>query len=252
MLSIYRTHPNGWGANNIVRWSHRCPWKTIAHLLQVFFAHTRFVVGDETRICFWEDLWWGDQPFSLWFSRLFRVTTTKNLPISAILGNNTSLSWDFTFRCNLFDVEFVDFERLLSLLYSVYLYPFVLDVKTWVPSSLGAFSINSFFLTLSNFSNSIPFYLVNFLWKSKVSSKVRAFAWLVAHKKVSTNDMLQLRRPFKAFSPDWCILYRGSSEMIDHLFLRCPITLGLWHRSFLRWWWGGFSQAIFAIWWWSP
>ena len=44
--------------------------------------------------------------------------------------------------------------------------------------------------------------------------------------------MLQLRRPFKALSPNWCILCRGSSETIDHLFLHCPITLGLWHRIF--------------------
>ena len=69
------------------------------------------------------------------------------------------------------------------------------------------------------------------MWKSKVSSKVKAFARLVALKKVNTNDILQLRRYFKALSPDWCILCR-SSEMIDNFFLHCLITLGLWHRIF--------------------
>ena len=43
--------------------------------------------------------------------------------------------------------------------------------------------------------------------------------------------MLQLRRSFKARSPDWCILCR-SRETIDHLFLHCSITLGLSHRIF--------------------
>ncbi|RVW70239.1 putative ribonuclease H protein [Vitis vinifera] len=33
ILSIYGTHSNDWDANNIVRWSHRCPWKAI---VQVF------------------------------------------------------------------------------------------------------------------------------------------------------------------------------------------------------------------------
>ena len=93
-----------------------------------------------------------------------------------------------------------------------------------------AFSVNSFFSALSNFLDSIPFYLVKFLWKSKVPSKVGAFAWLVAYKKVNTNDMLELRKLFKALSPDWRILCKGSSEMIDHLFLHCLIPLGLWHR----------------------
>ena len=58
-----------------------------------------------------------------------------------------------------------------------------------------------------------------------------AFARLVAHKKVNTNEMLHLRRPFKVLSPNWCILCK-SSETVDHLFLHCPITLGLWHRIF--------------------
>ena len=28
ILSIYGSHSNGWDANTIVRWSHRCPWKS--------------------------------------------------------------------------------------------------------------------------------------------------------------------------------------------------------------------------------
>ena len=71
-----------------------------------------------------------------------------------------------------------------------------------------------------------------FLWKLKVLSKVKAFAWLVTHKKVNISDMFKLRRSFKAVSLDWCILCRRSREMIDHLFFHCPITLGLWHRIF--------------------
>ena len=38
-LSIYETHSNGWGANNIIRWSYCCHWKAIAHILQVFSIH---------------------------------------------------------------------------------------------------------------------------------------------------------------------------------------------------------------------
>ena len=56
----------------------------------------------------------------------------------------------------------------------------------------------------------------------------------MALKKVNTNNLLQLRRPFKTLSPDWCILCRSSSEIIDHLFLHCPIALGLWQRIFLQ------------------
>ena len=74
------------------------------------------------------------------------------------------------------------------------------------------------------------FYPANFLWKSRVPSKVRAFVWLVVLKKVNINDMLQLRRSFKVLNPDCCILCWRSSEMIDHLFLYYPIILGLCNR----------------------
>ena len=160
----------------MVRWSHHCPWNAIAHILHVFSVHTRFVVGDGTKICFWEDLWWRDQLLCLQFLRLFRVTTTKKLSIQAILGNDTSSSWDLIFRRNLTNVEIEDLKKLMSLLSHVHLTPFILDAKTWVPSSSRGFSIKSFLLVLSDFSDSTPFYVAHFLWKSRAPSKVMTFA----------------------------------------------------------------------------
>ena len=109
--------------------SHHCPWKVIAHILQVFSTHTRPILGDKTRILFWEDLWWEEQPLCLQFPRISRVTTTKNLSISAILGNDTSMSWDLIFHHNLTDVETEDLERLMSLVSHVHLTPSIPDVK---------------------------------------------------------------------------------------------------------------------------
>ena len=51
-------------------------------------------------------------------------------------------------------------------------------------------------------------------------------------KKVNINDMLQARRPYKSLTPHRCSLCKGSGELVDHLFLHCPITLGLWHKLF--------------------
>ncbi|RVX05598.1 hypothetical protein CK203_027273 [Vitis vinifera] len=58
-------------------------------------------------------------------------------------------------------------------------------------------SVKSFFLALSKVSNPLMFLPAKFLWSSKVPSKVKALAWLVAHGKVNTNAKLQLRRPTK-------------------------------------------------------
>ena len=51
-MSIYGTHPYGWDANMVVRWSHICPWKTIAQVFQDFSPSIRLMVGNGERICF--------------------------------------------------------------------------------------------------------------------------------------------------------------------------------------------------------
>ena len=120
----------------------------------------------------------------------------------------------------------------MSSLNSVLFSPSSSNSRAWSLSSSGLFSMKFFLLALSKVSNPLMFLPTKFLWSSKVLSKVKALAWLVAHGKVNTNDKLQLRRPYKALCPQWCILCKGNGESIDHLFLHCPVTIGLWHRLF--------------------
>ncbi|RVX19857.1 hypothetical protein CK203_005103 [Vitis vinifera] len=163
---------------------------------------------------------------------LGRVISMKNLTVSNVLGNSLPLSWNFNFRRNLTDSEIDLLQRLMSSLNSVLFSPSSLDSRVWSLSSSGLFSVKSFFLALSKVSNPLMFLPAKFLWSSKVPSKVKALAWLVAHGKVNTNDKLQLRRPYKALYPQWCILCKGNGESIDYLFLHCLVTIRLWHRLF--------------------
>ncbi|WJZ97307.1 hypothetical protein VitviT2T_015918 [Vitis vinifera] len=232
ILSIYGSHSNGWDANTIVRWSHRCPWKAISQVFQEFSSFTRFVVGNGERIRFWEDLWWGDQPLGSQYPSLFRVVLDKNIPISSVLGPTRPFSWNLNFRRNLSDSEIEDLEGLMRSLDGVHLSPSVPDARLWPLSSSGLFSVKSFFLALSQFFGPPQVFPSKFVWNSQIPFKVQSFIWLVAHKKVNTNDMLQVRRPYKALSPDICILCMKHGESADHIFLHCSLTIGLWHRLF--------------------
>ncbi|RVW53692.1 putative ribonuclease H protein [Vitis vinifera] len=215
-----------------VRWSHRCPWKAIAQVFQEFSLITRYVVGNGDRIRFWEDLWRGDQPLGTQYPRLFRVVVDKNISISSVLGPSRPFLWNLNFRRNLSDSEIEDLEGLMRSLDDLYLSPSVPDARLWPLSSSGLFSVKSFFLALSQSSGSSQNFPSKFVWNSQVPFKVKSFVWLVAHKKVNTNDMLQVRRPYKALSPDICILCMKHGESADHLFLHCSLTIGLWHRLF--------------------
>ena len=185
------------------------------------------MVGDGERIHFWEDFWWGDQPLGFQYPRLFRVVTAKNIPISSILGSARPFSWNFNFRSNLSDFEIEDLESLMWSFDWLHLSPSVLDARSWYLSSSGLFIVKSFFLALSHLSDLSLGFPTNFVWNSQVSFKDKSFVCLVAHKKVNTNDLLQLRRPYKALSPDICNLYMKHGESTNHLFLHCSLTMGL-------------------------
>ncbi|RVX22450.1 putative ribonuclease H protein [Vitis vinifera] len=153
--------------------------KVIARVL----PFVRLVVSNGERIRFWEDLWWGNQTLYSQFADLYRVISVKNLTVSNVLGNSLPLSWNFNFRRNLTDSKIDLLQRLMSSLNSVLLSPSSSDSRAWSLSSSGSFSVKSFFSALSKVPNPLMFLPAKFLWSSKVPSKVKALAWLVAHGK---------------------------------------------------------------------
>lgn len=54
--------------------------------------------------------------------------------------------------------------------------------------------------------------------------KVKAFAWTMVLNKANTNDLLQIRRPHMALSPNVCVFCFKEEETHSHLFLLCPMA----------------------------
>ncbi|RVW29047.1 hypothetical protein CK203_088908 [Vitis vinifera] len=158
IASIYGTHPNGWDANTVVKWSHRCPWKAIAQVFQ-------------------------------------EVISVKNLIVSNVLGNSLPMSWNFNFHHNLTDSEIDLLQRLMSSLSSVLFSPSSLDSRAWSLSSSGP-------------------RLVSSTWK------------------VNTNDKFAIEKTLQSPLSSMVHSLQGNGESIDHIFLHCPVTIGLWHRLF--------------------
>ncbi|RVW35147.1 Transposon TX1 uncharacterized 149 kDa protein [Vitis vinifera] len=130
---------------------------------------------NEERIRFWEDLWWGDQPLGTQYPRLFRVVVDKNIPISSVLGPTRPFSWNLNFCRNLSDSEIEDLEGLMRSLDELHLSPSVPDARFWPLSSSRLFLVKSFFLALSQFSESSQDFPSKFVWNSQVPFKVKSF-----------------------------------------------------------------------------
>ena len=76
---------------------------------------------------------------------------------------------------------------------SMQLFHSTIDSRGCSLSSTSLFTVKSFYLALSITPSITLFHLAKFLWNSKAPPKVKVFSWLVAHRKVNTNDQLQLR-----------------------------------------------------------
>ena len=66
--------------------------------------------------------------------------------------------------------------------------------------------------------NSNLFFSNKIRLEIKAPSKVKAFSWLVANKRVNINDLLQVRRCFKALNPDHCNLCIKSGDYWSRYF----------------------------------
>ena len=153
ILSVHEIYPNGWDTNIFVRWLHHCPWKAIKWV--------------------------------------------RNSPVASILSLSSPFGRNFNFCHNLTDLKIEDLESLMSILDCVRLSPSSPNVKVlslgsssfWSLSFSSFFMVKLFFLVLIQLINSNTF-LSNKIHFSKVTSKVKTFAWLVANKRVNTNDLL--------------------------------------------------------------
>jgi hypothetical protein len=60
------------------------------------------------------------------------------------------------------------------------------DKSDWLLGNKG-FSVNSLYKKIKNTQISVP---SSFLWKNRLPYKIKAFLWLVRHKKILTKDNL--------------------------------------------------------------
>lgn len=73
------------------------------------------------------------------------------------------------------------------------------------------------------------------VWKSKVTPRVKFFAWLILLDRLNTKNMLT-RRNFNVQPDSLCVLCDdGMEETIDHLFFDCSFAKKCWDKVGIIW-----------------
>jgi hypothetical protein len=90
----------------------------------------------------------------------------------------------------------------------------------WGLTTSGIFTVKSMYLDLLD--DDIK-YLKNYIWKMKVSLKIKVFVWFLHCKVILTKDNL-IRRNWNGNESCFC----DNKEFIQHLFFECPLTKIIW------------------------
>lgn len=130
---------------------------------------------------------------------LYQLYTLHNASIRNLYSEVEGHIFGNLYFCkNLNDRETDDLLTLIPILnrYSIVARP---DKRKWILKGPGDFSYHP--------SNLSTFPLAEFIWKSKIPSKMRAYIWAVVSNRANTNDLLQIKRPHKVLSPNVCYLF---------------------------------------------
>ena len=117
----------GW-TSKLGRGVHECGlWRGICMGWEDFSKNTQFVVGLRNRVRFWQDGWYGDQPFQVAFSRLNGIAIDKEAFVEASLSRQEAEDrriWDVHFFENLMIGRLGDGGRAAFSSYLGSQYPF--------------------------------------------------------------------------------------------------------------------------------
>ena len=178
-----------------------------------FSKNCQFVVGLGNRVRFWQDVWYGDQPFQLALPTLYGIAIDKEVSVEASLsrqGAEDRRIWDVRFIREFNDWEMDEGLHFLHILGANTPPIDVGDWMRWKLKPSGDFDIRSYYNKLRD-SPSIVFPW-KVIWKAKAPRQVSFFVWCVAWNKILTGDNLRLR---KLVFADWCIMCRHCGETID-------------------------------------
>ncbi|RVW76644.1 putative ribonuclease H protein [Vitis vinifera] len=150
IFSKYNLQEGGWCSKGVRDCYGVGVWKAIRKGWEKFCSHSRFIIGDGTRVKFWKDLWCGNQSLEEAFPILFNLSVNKEGWVAeAWEEDEGGGNWGLRFNRHLNDWEVGEVESLLSTLHPLTIRRGVEDLFRWKENKNGTFSVKSFYSSFS-------------------------------------------------------------------------------------------------------
>jgi len=198
-------------------------WKNIRKGWSLLCSYIRLILGNGSRIRFWDDVWCGELPLKEAFPVLYDIARDKDADVADhLVVVSGSYEWDVSFfrAAHYWEVDVL--ASFFSLLYSTRVDCDGDDQLWWSPSHKWIFDVRSFYKALA--CKEAIHFLWKSIWRTKVPLKVAFFAWTAAQGKILTLDNLRKKGVVVI---DRCCMCKLNGESVDHLLLHCEVACAL-------------------------
>ncbi|XP_044367523.1 uncharacterized protein [Triticum aestivum] len=202
-------------------------WKDITKLMPIYRGITKTTIQDGNNTLLWKDLW-TDDILADRFPRAFSFTRNEDISVQEFL---TAETLGTTFHLPLSEQAH---EELLTM--QQMLTPTTLnqgDDKwgcTWGKGEYTAKQYYSYY-----FRNLDAHQSYKWIWKSKVTMKIKVFGWLLLFDRLNKRNMLK-RRHYNIGDNYTCLLCASPpEETLEHLFFTCPFSQDCWTHLNISW-----------------
>jgi len=205
-------------------------WQTIRSLVQnqhiqaskVFKQNLRLIVGDGSKIRFWQDQW--TQGLALWelFPDLYKVSNQKLATISN-MGWFEGMRWKWTlaWKRELSQGELQKLEELMDILSQHYPQQDQEDKVLWQGNN--GYSVKDLQRNISKESEVVS--LVSTVWMKVAPPKVELFMWLALLGKLNTRHRLHAKGILQEATCTFC---QSQPESLDHVLMSCTYSQQVW------------------------
>jgi hypothetical protein len=203
-------------------------WRDIQRLSTLFRGIARCIIGDGTSVSFWEDLW-SVGVLSFRYPRLYSHAHDAGISVNEIIS---APDLDSLFMLPLTQEAFGELQELRQELQNQEFDLQHSDIWTYQWGSNNYSSKKFYKLVFQN----IPAHPVySWMWKSKVTPRVKFFAWQVLVDRLNTKVMLRRRNLFNEPNAHCVLCAAGIDEDIDHLLFDCSFSRRCWGRIGIQW-----------------
>lgn len=202
-------------------------WKDIFRLKELYGSITSCILGDGSSILFWKDNWVGDSLLQL----MPNIAQFVRFPDMSIKEVHEASCLEDLLLIPISQAAASELDDLRDLISQFNLTQGP-DQRVFCWGN-DRYAANKLYKMAFASTPAPPIFRL--AWKSKITPRIKFFAWLILLDRLNTRDMLT-RRHFNVQPNALCALCnQGEVETIEHLFFDCPLARRCWNKLNVTW-----------------